>query len=185
MTDSGIRVTNLFLTGSPGRGKTSCIRRLSDFLGERPGGYQTIRRECEDFWGYWMEELSGTGRSAEISRVYPGKGPKSDPKVFDVFGAELLRQARLGGGDLVLLDEIGRFEKSALGFQDEISLLLEGRQFVIAALKKEKLLFHEKWKRRDDAVLFDLDEWDREELFWKIKGNLKRDEKGIYYAREL
>jgi nucleoside-triphosphatase len=94
--------------------------------------------------------------------------------VFDNLGVELLRQT----GELVLLDELGRFELEALKFQKEVISLLASEKIVIGVIKAESNPFLDKLRGLDNLNIYKLEESNQtknEEIFNKILENLKNN----------
>jgi nucleoside-triphosphatase len=92
--------------------------------------------------------------------------------VFDNLGVELLKQP----GQIVLLDELGRFELQALEFQREVFSLLASEKIVIGVIKAESNPFLDELRRRDDLEIYELKEQNKEqraEIFNKLLENLK------------
>ncbi|MGN1148921.1 MAG: nucleoside-triphosphatase [Lachnospiraceae bacterium] len=174
-------MNNILITGQPGSGKSTLVRRLVRELQQVPYGYCTVRRHKYidrkmAYWGFWMTELPEKKSRCEISRVYPGSRPECFAEAFETFGVRcLLRALELTKpGDLVIMDEVGRFEAAALQFQKEIDRVLDSDRLVLAVLKKEPIPFHEKIKQRTDAILVDLDLQNREEVLQEILERIER-----------
>ena len=92
--------------------------------------------------------------------------------IFDNLGVELLKQP----GEIVVLDELGRFELQALEFQREVFSLLASEKIVIGVIKAESNPFLDELRRRDDLEIYELKEQNKEqraEIFNKILENLK------------
>lgn len=174
-------MNNILITGLPGSGKSTLVRRLVRELQQVPYGYCTVRRHKYidrkmAYWGFWMTELPEKKSRCEISRVCPGSMPECFPDAFETFGVRCLSRALelTKPGDLVIMDEVGRFEAAAMQFRKEIDRVLDSDRLVIAVLKKEPIPFHEKIKQRSDVLLFDLDMQDWEEVRQEILERMKR-----------
>ena len=93
-------------------------------------------------------------------------------EVFDNLGVELLRQQ----GELVVLDELGRFELEAEKFQKEVISLLDSEKIVIGVIKAESNPFLDQIRRRDDLKIYQLkenNEAERAEVLAELSESLK------------
>lgn len=99
---------------------------------------------------------------------------KVRPEVFDNLGVELLNQ----NGDLIVMDELGRFELEAKKFQKEVFSLLASEKVVIGVIKAESNPFLDKLREREDLTIYKLEEpskLQRAEILNKILENLKNN----------
>ncbi|MGP3778527.1 nucleoside-triphosphatase [Halanaerobium saccharolyticum] len=93
-------------------------------------------------------------------------------EVFDNLGVELLRES----AELIVMDELGRFELEADKFQKEVFSLLASEKIVIGVIKAEENPFLDKIRQRNDIEIYQLNEGDQEQravLLNKILENLK------------
>lgn len=93
-------------------------------------------------------------------------------EVFDNLGVELLRQP----AELIVMDELGRFELEAQKFQNEVFSLLASEKIVIGVIKAEENPFLDKIRQRNDLKIYQLKEYDqgqRAEILDEILENLK------------
>ena len=99
-------------------------------------------------------------------------------EVFDNLGVELLNQ----NGELIVMDELGRFELEAEKFQKEVFSLLASEKIVIGVIKAESNPFLDKIRQRDDIKIYKLEEYSkqqREEIPNKILENLKNNQANL------
>jgi nucleoside-triphosphatase len=93
-------------------------------------------------------------------------------EVFDNLGIELLNQ----NGELIVMDELGRFELEAEKFKKEVFSLLASEKIVIGVIKAESNPFLDKIRQRDDLKIYKLEEYNKQqwqEILNKILENLK------------
>ncbi len=168
---------NILLTGLPGVGKTTIIRRLSEVLQNlHPVGFYTQEiREKGIRKGFELISLNGKkGLLSHVSIKSPYKVGKYlvDVKGFgdfvnsiDFFAPEI---------GLILIDEIGKMECLSPEFINIIRRLFDSEKIVIAtiALKGSGLI--EDIKRRDDIRLFEVTEKNRDYLVSEILSYLKQ-----------
>lgn len=94
---------------------------------------------------------------------------KINPKVFDSLGVELLKAA----GEVVVLDELGRFELEAEKFKRQVFSLLSSEKIVIGVIKAESNPFLDKIRQRADLKIYHLKEENSEEIYDQLLANLK------------
>lgn len=92
-------------------------------------------------------------------------------EVFNNLGVELLKQP----AELIIMDELGRFELEAEKFQKEVFSLLDSEKIVIGVIKAEANPFLDKIRQRDDLKIYKLEaqaEKQRAEVLNDILENL-------------
>lgn len=93
-------------------------------------------------------------------------------EIFNKLGVELLKQP----AELIVMDELGRFELEAEKFQKEVFSLLASKKVVIGIIKAESNSFLDQIRERDDLKIYQLEEQNEEqraEVFNKILESLK------------
>lgn len=89
----------------------------------------------------------------------------------------MIRRGLSSSAPVLLLDEIGRFERHSRAFLDAVTDALDGEKMVVAILKKEELPHICAIRERQDGLLVDLDihsrEQAREILNMEICGRFK------------
>lgn len=149
-------IHNILITGSRNSGKTTLLKELIKELHIEPAGYQTVERE-QYSWGstYAMADLL-TGEQGSIS-VYENGRVAAVEETIASLGTACLKRALASSEQVVVLDELGRFEQKCDVFLQEVFQLLDSQKIILAVLKKESIAYIEQIKRRHDVMLFDLD----------------------------
>jgi nucleoside-triphosphatase len=118
----------ILLTGRPGCGKTTVIRRAAELIGlERCVGFYTEEvREKGRRVGFDVVTLDG--RRGRLARV-GARGPRVsrygvDLESFEALGVETLERALLAGARLLVVDEIGKMELFSQRFTALLDRLL-------------------------------------------------------------
>jgi nucleoside-triphosphatase len=130
---------SLLLTGYPGIGKTTIIRKVVEALGDRADGFYT-------------EEIKGPGGrhgfnliTLEGQEVVMAHKDLPDPKapkvgrygvnvgVIDRVGVKALRHA-MDEGKILIVDEIGKMELYSQAFQDTLMEAFMGPYHVIGTI---------------------------------------------------
>ena len=163
---------NILITGLPGSGKTTLIRKLAEELREfSPAGFFTQEiRERGMRKGFLLASLDGknTGVLAHTDIKGPHRVGKYgvDLAGFEWFLDEL-KLADLSAG-LVIIDEIGKMECFSNRFQELISSLLNKPVPVIATIALKAGGFIDAVKRRPGILLYELTERNRDALLPEI-----------------
>ncbi len=151
------RYKNIAVTGEKGAGKSTLAAWLLEKLGKSYGGFRTERcRVTEAGPIYDMVDIR-SGERRPISRVCQG-AIRGIPETFGDFGVKCLVDCLSSGDPVLLLDEIGRFERSSQAFLRTVWSVLDSEKTVIAVLKKEELPHIAAIKARPDTLVIDLDE---------------------------
>ena len=162
---------NILLTGRPGVGKTTLIKRLVDSVPlSRDGFYTEEIRKGKERTGFSLTTLDGN-RSilASVNIGGPHRVGKYgvDVDSFEKFGVESIRKAMLKKG-LIIIDEIGKMELFSKKFRElVIQALNTGR--VIATIKKGSTGYIDEIRSRRDVRLLEVNYQNREALLGKIK----------------
>lgn len=162
---------NILLTGLPGIGKTTLIKKLSEKLSHlRPVGFYTEEiREGGVRKGFGLISLDGKIgllSHMEINSPYMVGKYRVDVKGFEDFLGDisfLNPETRL-----IIIDEIGKMECFSQKFKRMIKDILSSEKMLIAtiALKGGGLI--EEIKKRDDIKLFEMTENNRGSLLSEI-----------------
>ncbi|HET7343442.1 MAG TPA: nucleoside-triphosphatase [Methylomirabilota bacterium] len=146
----------LLLTGRPGSGKTTALRRAAERLaGRRLGGFYTeeIRRRGGERLGF--RAVTFEGEAWDLARVDRPGPPRVgrygvDLAVMERLAARLAPDARV---DVWLVDEIGKMECLSPAFVAAMRALLDGPVPVVATIALRGGGFIAEVKRRPGAEL--------------------------------
>jgi nucleoside-triphosphatase len=163
----GKPVHTLLLTGSPGVGKTTLVRRIIESLPSvRPRGFYTEElREQGERRGFRAISLEGGERvMAHVDLQGPHRVGKY---VVDVAAIDEIARTSLAlnrRDRIYVIDEIGRMECLSRAFVDVVSRLLASEVVVIATIGARGGGFIAETKTRDDVELWHVTRANREEL---------------------
>ncbi len=157
----------LLLTGGPGVGKTTVVRRVTADLGDlRLAGFTTeeIRARGRRL-GFRIVDFEGRGRT--LAHVdFPGPVRVGRYGV-DVKAIEAIAAASLvpdPAVDLYVVDEIGKMECLSEAFVAAMRVLLDSERRVLATIARRGGGFIDQVKRRGDTELWEVTVRNRERL---------------------
>ncbi len=162
---------NLLITGLPGVGKTTLIRRLAGQLEAfHPIGFYTAEiRENGRRAGF--ELISLDGRKSLLSHTGITRPYRVGKYKVDVTGFESFLKSipfLEGSGQLIVVDEIGKMEFLSDQFRNLLKAILNSEKLLLATIALKGTRSIEEVKRRKDVKLFEISEKNRDELFIEI-----------------
>lgn len=166
-------IKNIFVSGSPGCGKTTLIKEILKELNPKVRGFftQEIREKGERI-GFEIITLSGK------RGILAHKNLESKFKVSK-YGVNLKDLEEIGvkeieGGlkedCLIVIDEIGKAEMFSNKFREVVLLALNSKNKILGTIKLTYDPLTEKIKRRKDTKVFYL----TRENFQKIKEEIQK-----------
>ena len=170
LTGSPIK-RNILVTGLPGVGKTTLIKKISEELKHlHPVGFYTTEIR-EEGMRKGFELISLEGRKGILSHInikspYRVGKYKVDIKSFEDFLDSIPFFHSLT--PLIIIDEIGKMECLSEKFKKILNDILDSEKWVIAtiALKGSELIAE--IKKREDIKLFEMTKSNRDSLFSEI-----------------
>jgi len=171
-------IQNILITGQKQSGKSTLVKDILNTVSYSYAGFLTLPFQEYDIGkSYVMKDLL-TFKQQPIS-YYDGKQMQGIPETFSSFGVRCLKHAIESDAEIIVMDELGRFEKNCFGFLKSVNDVLNEDRYVLAVLKAEPIAYLEKMKLRDDCLLIDLDVMSYHESKMKCLKvfNLKEKEK--------
>lgn len=157
---------NVLLTGRPGIGKTTLIKRLIEASSLSKGGFYTEEvREKGQRAGFSLTTLDGKESllaHIKIKSQYRVGRYGVDIDTFEKVGVESIRKA-ISTNEIVIIDEIGRMELFSRKFREVILQALKtGR--VLGTIKKGRGYFIDEIRSRGDVRLLEVNLENRDAL---------------------
>jgi nucleoside-triphosphatase len=163
----------VLLTGRPGCGKTTLVKRIVSELALPAGGFYTEEiREREERVGFKIITLDGKeGLLAHIdfkTRERVGKYGL-DLSALDTIGMEALRTA-MRARELVVIDEIGPMEIRSPIFCNAVSEVLDSPEAfgILATITARSFPFTDAIKKRPHVTLIEVRPNNREQLVSEV-----------------
>jgi nucleoside-triphosphatase len=159
----------LLLTGAPGSGKTTIVRRVAEELRKkkrRIAGFLTTEiREGRERVGFRIETFAG--RSAIFAHVSIRSLHRVSHYGVDVTALDEIVDDALAvspAADVYLIDEIGKMECFSARFVAATETLLDRGRLVVATVASRGGGFIEEVKRRPDVELRNVTRSNRDEM---------------------
>jgi len=163
---------NILITGKPGVGKTTLIRKLIEDLNLDAGGFYTQEiRIGGKRVGFKIITLDGEESIlAHVDIKSPYRVSKYGVNIdgLEKVGVESIWRA-LEENDVIVIDEIGKMELFSKSFREAVNSALNSNKITLATILLAPNLYTDKIKGRDDVKLFCLNPENREKIKEEIK----------------
>ncbi len=173
----GYMTKKILLTGRPGCGKTTLIRRIVNDLALPAGGFYTeeIRQRGQRI-GFKLITLEGKEAVfADINFKTSERLGKYglDLAKLETVGVVAVREA-VHSRQLVVIDEIGPMEIRSAIFRDVVSKIFEARVPILATITARPFPFTDAIKNRPDVRVVDVRPNNREQLVSELSAQFNQ-----------
>jgi nucleoside-triphosphatase len=171
----------ILITGRPGIGKTTLVKKVIDKLGKKAEGFFTgeIRDEASgERSGFKVTTTGGKSTvfaSKSFESPYRVSSYRVDVKRFEELALPAVEKAMKEKGRIIVIDEIGKmelFSKQFVSLMEEITKDPDLKVLATIPLKDIHPVVKE-IKEADDAVLVHITEANREEVVEEVLDLLK------------
>lgn len=160
-------IVKVLITGLPGVGKTTLLKRVVEKLNCPAFGFYTSElREAGNRVGFSVESLSGEKgilSHKDIKSPYRVGKYRVDLRSFESIGVSELEKG-LAADSLIVIDEIGKMELFSEKFKEVLLKAMEVPNPLLATILYKSHSFCDRLKKRTDTELIKIDPRNREEL---------------------
>jgi len=174
-------MSNILITGRPGIGKTTLIKKIFAELKGTAGGFYTEEiRQGRDRLGFKVKDPHG--KEGILSHKNSTSNTRVGRYFVHVKGFEQIAlpalQNALTDRTFIVVDEIGPMEECSQAFKQLLLDCLDSHKTVIATIKERGSAFVEKIKARPDAKVIHVDLENRTRLADEILKTLDNEAPG-------
>ncbi len=168
-------VKNILITGRPGVGKTTAIKKVLAALDIRPRGFYTEEiRDGRERRGFTVKTFGG--KDCVLAHTDIQGVPRVGRYGVDVTSFENTAlpelEAAVGKREIIVIDEIGKMEMFSNRFKNLVLQALDGPAPVLAVISESGNGFIDGIKKRKDVKLFTLSRQVRDALIPDITTSL-------------
>lgn len=167
---------HILLTGKPGIGKTTVIKKIAPLLGTEAGGFFTEEiRVMERRMGFRVVTLDGEEdvlAHVECNSNYKVGKYRVDLDSFERVAMPALENA-IKHKSIIIIDEIGKMELFSMKFRALVSNILDGEKSLLCVIKENNDAFTDTIKKRKDVTVVTVNYENRETLPEKVIEMLK------------
>jgi len=162
---------NILITGFPGVGKTTIIKKIIKQLScEIDGFYTHEMREEGRRTGFYITDFEGNQMvmaSEKSESPYRVNKYGVNVEAFEKIGISAMERA-LQNGDLIVIDEIGRMEMFSPKFCDMLREVFDSEKPLLASIKKIDCELTKELKKREDVELFEITKHSRDAIIQDV-----------------
>jgi len=166
------------VTGKPGSGKTTTIKRIAEELKDNAVGFYTAEiKESKSRLGFEIISFS-SGLKAPLAHVDFKSSKKVGkygvcPENLHPFLDELEEALKDQNRKLILIDEIGKMELFSPRFKELVFNAFESHHPLVATILFRPEPFCDGLKQRPDVKMFELDHSNRDQLPFDLLARVK------------
>ncbi len=167
---------NILITGYPGVGKTTLVKKVIGNLECPIGGFYTHEMLVDGKRkGFFITNFEGHQMiMADENSDSPYRVAKYGVNIdaFEKIGIPAMERA-LGKSDLIVIDEIGRMEMFSNIFCDALREVFDSEKPLLATIKKIDCELTKELKERTDIEIFEVTKQNRNVILDQVIGTLR------------
>lgn len=157
----------LLITGTPGVGKTTAVRKLADLLAGRTiAGFYTAEIRANNVrQGFELVPFDGPKMviaHVDFPKIHRVGKYGVDVAAIDAASEQLLSHKK--DVEVYIVDEIGKMECLSTVFTTAMRFLLDSGKQVVATVSMKGRGFMEEVKRRNDIEIWQINQTNREQM---------------------
>lgn len=160
---------NIFLTGDVGIGKTTVLRKVINRTDGYYGGYLGSSVSDDRFKHISINSLMNLSRKYDLAKIdfIKQRPVYINREIFDENLSDEIMES-LEKRDILVFDELGRFEEESEEFKSAVHKALDSEKLVLGVLKKHDGDFVNSVKNREDVMVVEVTEENRDNLYLKL-----------------
>ena len=169
------------ITGRPGIGKTTLVKRIVEKLPLRAGGFYTEElREGGSRIGFKVRTLDG--KEAVLAKLglpsrYNVGRYGVDLQSFEAIGVEALRRA-IQDCQVIVVDEIGNMELCSKAFMEVLEAALQSEKLILGTILERPHPWADRLKARSGVVVLHLTEKNRQAIEAELLKRFGTEQRG-------
>ena len=168
---------NILITGKPGIGKTTIIKKVISNINLKTGGFYTEEiRENRIRVGFKIKSIDGKERilaHKDYKSIYRVGKYGVNINSFESTGVKAIEKA-LEEAELIVVDELGKMELYSKKFQTSVIKALDSDKIVLGVIQQRENPFLDKIRKRNDVRFIFINEKNRDEVHLIILNLLKK-----------
>lgn len=162
---------HILLTGKPGIGKTSVIKKIVPRLGDDAGGFFTEEIRAMDrrtgFRVVTLDGADGVLAHVDCNSNYKVGKYRVDLDSFEKVAIPALERA-MEHKSIIVIDEIGKMELFSIKFRELVTKILDSEKSLLCVIKENGDVFTEGIKKRNDVAVLTVNYENRDMLPEKV-----------------
>jgi nucleoside-triphosphatase len=166
---------SLFLTGRPGVGKTTVIKKVADALEDRAAGFYTeeIRGSSGRRQGFRLVTLGGDDAVMAHTGLRGEGRPRVsrygvDVEAIEDVGVAAIERA-LGSDEVIIVDEIGKMELFCEAFKEAVGEAVESENPVLATIMRGSRPWVDELKAKEEVEVWEVTVENRDALPERVR----------------